>query len=576
MLARSPVLPGLPVLARRSVLARRAVLRRGTMAVRCRVGRRRRLGGILRVRLCEGSTAKAQGRRREDICHDPDAVHAFFRSAWMAQNHALTEHATERGMARKSRTDSDSPESVARAEAVGTAFTSPKPTLEERMATGKALRARVPRGSHAAFERRVGVDPVGILRQQALTRLPELVPVRHARMLLSPFAFLRGSAAVMAADLASTPVTGLEVQACGDMHVANFGVFASAERQLVFAINDFDETCPGPWEWDVKRLGASAYVAAQYLNGSIAACEEAARMAAASYRRRIRRYAHMGLLEIWYDTIHSDRLLRATPDWARASAAAALEKARRRTHLQVLGKMTDLVDDQHRIVEQRPYIVRATHTPSGRTVEDALGHFMVAYLESLAPERRQLLKRYRIIDVALKVVGVGSVGTRCWVGLLQGRDWDDPLFLQLKEAQRSVLSPYLPARSDAPANQGQRVVAGQRLIQGSPDIFLGWGHLDGVDFYVRQLRDMKGGLELEPEVTSPAAFIEYCGLCGWALALAHAKSGDAATIGGYLGKSEVFDDAIMRFAVAYAEQTRRDHEDFEKAARNGTIEAAAI
>ena len=299
-------------------------------------------------------------------------------------------------------------------------------------------------------------------------------------------------------------------------------------------------------------------------------------MAAASYRRHMRRYAHMGLLEVWYDTIDSDRLLRATPDWARASAAAALEKARRRTHLQVLDKMTDLVDDQHRIVEQHPYIVRATHTPSGRTVEDAVGHFMVAYLESLAPERRQLLERYRIIDVALKVVGVGSVGTRCWVGLLQGRDWDDPLFLQLKEAQRSVLSPYLPARSEAPENQGQRVVAGQRLIQGSPDIFLGWGRLDGVDFYVRQLRDMKGGFELEPEVTSPAAFVEYCSLCGWALALAHAKSGDAAAIGGYLGKSDVFDDAIMRFAAAYAEQTRRDHEDFAKAAHDGTIEVAAL
>lgn len=456
------------------------------------------------------------------------------------------------------------------------AFTAKRPGVEERMAAGKALRERIPRTSHADFERPPGVDPVAILRQQAVTRIPDLIPVRHARMMQSPFAFLRGSAAVMAADLAPTRTTGLEVQACGDMHVANFGVFASAERQLVFAINDFDETRHGPWEWDIKRLAASAYVAAHHLGGSIADSEAAANRAASSYRQRMRRYAGMGTLEVWYDTIDSNRLIESLPTSFQTAASAVLEKARRRTHMQVLDKMTDLVDERHRIVEQHPFIVRSKVTSTGRPVREALGHCLVAYLESLAPDRRLLLSRYRVIDVAQKVVGVGSVGTRCWVVLLQGRDEDDPLFLQMKEAQPSVLAAHLPARSDEPRNQGQRVVMGQRLIQGSPDIFLGWGHIDGVDFYIRQLRDMKGGIDLEPGLTTTAGFIEYCGLCGWALALAHAKSGDAALIGGYLGKSDVFDDAMVRFAAAYAEQTRHDYNTFAAAAREGVIEVAAL
>ncbi|WP_431273690.1 DUF2252 domain-containing protein [Variovorax ureilyticus] len=481
-------------------------------------------------------------------------------------------------MARNNGSEATSQAAIARAEELVEAFTAERPGVDERMAAGKALRERVPRASHGAFERRPEVDPVAILRQQAVTRLPDLIPVRHARMMQSPFAFLRGSAAVMAADLASSVTTGLQVQACGDMHVANFGVFASAERQLVFAINDFDETQPGPWEWDVKRLAASAYVASQYLGGDVAACEAAARAAAQSYRHRIRRYAGMGLLDVWYDTIDSARLIDALPTWLQPGAAAVLEKARKRTHLQVLDKMTDLVDDQHRIVEQHPFIVRQTHTSTGRPVQEALGLFLSGYLDSLAPDRRLLLSRYRMIDSAQKVVGVGSVGTRCWVALMQGRDKDDPLFLQLKEAQASVLSPYLPARPGftPPANQGERVVMGQRLIQGSPDIFLGWGHIDGVDYYVRQLRDMKGSIELEPHATPPSAFAEYCTLCGWALALAHAKSGDAALIGGYLGKSEVFDDAMVRFAAAYAEQTQHDYNAFAAAAREGVIEVAAL
>jgi len=461
-----------------------------------------------------------------------------------------------------------------RAEELSSAFTARKPTVDERMAIGKTIRERVPRASHGTFERPPGVDPVGILLAQARTRLPQLVPVRHARMLKSPFAFLRGSAAVMAADLAPTPTTALRVQACGDMHVANFGVFASAERQLVFAINDFDETQPGPWEWDIKRLAASAHVACQHLGGDREAREAAVRAAATSYRQRMRRYAGKGLLEVWYDTIDSARLLETLSPWFRSAASALLDKARKRNHLQVLDKMTDLVDDQHRIIEQHPFIVRVSHTSAGRPVEDALGHFLATYLDSLAPERRFLLSRYRVLDVAQKVVGVGSVGTRCWVVLMQGRDEDDPFFLQIKEAQPSVLSPYIPwpGSGKGPLNEGQRVVVGQRLIQGSPDIFLGWGQLDGIDFYVRQLRDMKGGIELDMGETTPSAFAEYCRLCGWALALAHAKSGDAAMIAGYLGKSEAFDDALVRFAAGYAAQTRRDHETFAEAARSGAVE----
>jgi uncharacterized protein (DUF2252 family) len=288
----------------------------------------------------------------------------------------------------------------------------------------------------------------------------------------------------------------------------------------------------------------------------------------------MRRYAGKGLLEVWYDTIDSARLLETLSPWFRSAASALLDKARKRNHLQVLDKMTDLVDDQHRIIEQHPFIVRVSHTSAGRPVEDALGHFLATYLDSLAPERRFLLSRYRVLDVAQKVVGVGSVGTRCWVVLMQGRDEDDPFFLQIKEAQPSVLSPYIPwpGSGKGPLNEGQRVVVGQRLIQGSPDIFLGWGRLDGIDFYVRQLRDMKGGIELDMGETTPSAFAEYCRLCGWALALAHAKSGDAAMIAGYLGKSEAFDDALVRFAAGYAAQTRRDHETFAEAARSGAVE----
>jgi uncharacterized protein (DUF2252 family) len=458
-----------------------------------------------------------------------------------------------------------------------TDFTAPKLSVEQRVAAGKALRVTVPHALHAQFrplpER---ADPVAILEEQARTRLPFLVPVRYARMLASPFAFLRGSAAIMAADLAPTPVTGLTVQACGDAHLANFGVFASAERNLVFGINDFDETLPGAWEWDVKRLAASAVTAGRFVGADRIACEEAARAVVESYRKHMREYARMSHLDVWYSMIDEKDVLAALSREARDDAERVMAKARRRNHAQVLEKMAQLVDDAHHIVEDKPLIVRETHTADGHPVEKAVDHTLHAYLDSLEEDRKVLFARYRVVDVARKVVGVGSVGTRCWVLLLSGNDDDkDPLFLQYKEAQRSVLAPYSKA---APWDcEGRRVVVGQRLIQGAPDIFLGWGvGIDGTHFYMRQLRDMKGSWEFHPEETPVKRLGEYCSLCGWALALAHAKSGDAALIAGYLGKNDSMSEAIAGFAAAYADQTERDYDSLVKAARSKRIRVAKV
>ena len=455
-----------------------------------------------------------------------------------------------------------------------TDFNAPMPSVDERMAAGKALRENVPHDLHAEYRpTSKRADPVAILEEQGKTRLPFLIPIRYARMLASPFAFLRGTAAIMAADLANTPVTGLPVQACGDAHVGNFGVFASAERNLVFAINDFDETLPGPWEWDLKRLAASAFVAGRFLGGDKAACGDAAHAAVRSYRKRMRDYARMSHLDVWYSTIDDKGILAAIAPEAREGAEKIMARARRRNHLQVLEKKAQLVDDQHHIVEDKPLIVRETHTVEGHPIAKAVDHTLHLYFDSLPEERKVLFARYRVVDVARKVVGVGSVGTRCWVLLLSGSDDDkDPLFLQYKEAQRSVLAPY----STAPLweCEGKRVVVGQRLIQGAPDIFLGWGiQIDGTHFYIRQLRDMKGSWEFGPD-TPVKRLADYCKLCGWALALAHAKSGDAAMIAGYLGKSEAMDDAVTRFAAAYADQTERDYDALVQAAKSKRIPVA--
>jgi len=455
-------------------------------------------------------------------------------------------------------------------------FTAKKPSVEERLAFGKAFRSKVPRADHARYEKSPDrPDPVDILEKQNLIRVQKLVPIRFARMLASPFSFLRGSAAIMAADLARTPITGMQVNACGDMHVANFGVYASAERSLVFAINDFDETHPAPWEWDIKRLAASAAVAMQFLGGDKAASADAARTIVRSYRKRIRRYADMGYLEVWYDRIDEQAILGTLSPKVRKRAERAIARAREKGHVQVLEKLTEQVNGEHRIVEDIPLIVRETHTEQGTPVAVALDHMLRSYLESLPLDRRRLLSRHRIVDAARKVVGVGSVGTACWVILLQGVDSDDPLFLQVKEAQPSVLQPYVDSKLPF-KNEGRRVVVGQRLTQGSPDIFLGWGHTEGKDFYVRQLADMKGSMSFgEGDREQIEPFMEYCGLCGWALALAHAKSGDPAKIAGYCGNSAALDDAIAKFALAYAKQTDEDYDALDKARRSGRIRVAS-
>jgi uncharacterized protein (DUF2252 family) len=451
-----------------------------------------------------------------------------------------------------------------------------RPSVEERLTLGKALRAKVPRAAHARYVVRPDrADPVEILERQNLTRVQKLVPVRFARMLASPFAFLRGSAAIMAADLAATPVSGLAVNACGDMHVANFGVYASAERNLVFAINDFDETHPGPWEWDLKRLAASAAVAVRFMGGDKATAGDAARAVVRAYRKRIRRFAEMSYLDVWYNRIDEQAVLETLSPRMRRRTEGFMAKARAKGHLQVLDKLTEHVDGEHRIIEEPPLIVRETHSEAGVPINVLLDGMLRSYLESLSYDRRQLLSRYRLVDSVRKVVGVGSVGTACFVVLLKGVDNDDPLFLQIKEAQRSVLQPYTSHRLPFD-NDGRRVVAGQRLIQGSPDIFLGWGELKGRHFYVRQLADMKGSIGFSARHFRTAeGFEAYCGLCGWALALAHAKSGDPAMIAGYCGNSDALDDAIAGFALAYGKQTERDHEALDKARRIGRIRVAA-
>jgi len=453
-------------------------------------------------------------------------------------------------------------------------FKSKQKTTEERLAEGKALRDKFPRkeqGDYKPDPKRA--DPVSILEEQGKTRLTELVPIRYARMLTSPFAFLRGGAAIMAADLAAGPKpTGIYVQACGDMHVANFGLFASAERTLIFGINDFDETLPGPWEWDIKRLVTSIVASGRYLGAKDNLCTESILAAVSSYKKSMRDYSSMGHIELVYATMTEKDLKKKLPPSVQKGLKKITDKAREHTHFQVLDKLTNIVDAKYRLRDDAPFIVHETHTKSGRPIDEALGLLLESYMLSLADDRVQLLKQYRIVDVARKVVGVGSVGTRCWIIFMLGNNSEDPLFLQVKEAQPSVFEPY--ASKSAYSNHGHRVVAGQRLLQAAPDIFIGWGEQDGIHFYIRQLRDMKGGVEFDPDKVNVENYPEYCKLCGEALALAHAKSGNAALISGYLGKSDEFDLAMVQFAFAYADQTEQDYQALEAAAESGRIKVA--
>jgi uncharacterized protein (DUF2252 family) len=391
----------------------------------------------------------------------------------------------------------------------------------------------------------------------------ELVPVRYGRMLESPFTFFRATAVVMASDLAATPVSGITAQLSGDAHLSNFGGYATPERTLVFDLNDFDETLPGPWEWDLKRLAASVVLASRANGFRAADCAASARAGVTSYRERMAEFAAMSHLAVWYTRITAAELSASLPKAMRKDSERWAKKATRRDHLQSLEKMTSLVDGKLRITDDPPLIVHQ----SDELVGDRLPIFAETYRSSLRDDVRALLQRYTFVDFARKVVGVGSVGTRCYVVLLRGNDNNDPLFLQIKEASASVLEPYLG--TSPYSNHGQRIVGGQHATQAASDIFLGWGQFEGTDFYVRQLRDMKASVDLT--IQTPERMTRYAELCGHVLARAHARTGDAAMISGYLGGGDTFDEAIAAFATAYADQTERDHAALVAAAKSGKV-----
>jgi uncharacterized protein (DUF2252 family) len=456
-------------------------------------------------------------------------------------------------------------------------------SVAERVARGKAARKETPRSSHADFQPApTRSDPVATLESQATTRLPELVPIRYGRMLVSPFSFYRGAAAIMAEDLATTPRSGLIVQCCGDAHLSNFGVFASPERRLVFDVNDFDETLPGPWEWDVKRLAASLLIAANDNGFPAKRGEQIVLAATETYRKWMRNFAAMPNLDVWYSRLDVEDFVakygsQVSPrDVTRAQKQFA--KARTRDSMSAFAKLTHVVDGRIEIVDESPLIVPLRKLAEG-TSEDALfgdlRKLIRRYRNTLEVDRRTLLEEFDLHDLARKVVGVGSVGTRAWIALFLGRDQKDPLFLQLKEAESSVLEAYLGASQFT--NHGQRVVTGQRLMQATSDIFLGWLHvpagLDGQarDFYVRQLKDWKGSAVIEQ--MNPDGMSTYGRLCGWTLARAHARSGDRIAIGSYLGSGPVFDHALVHFATAYAQQNTRDYKQLEAAVKAGRIYA---
>ena len=447
---------------------------------------------------------------------------------------------------------------------------------------GKTARRAVPRSSHAIWvappDRK---SPVAILAEQATTREPDLVPIRHGRMLVSPFTFYRGAAAIIAADLAGTPTTGLRVQLCGDAHLLNFGGYASPERDLVFDVNDFDETLPGPWEWDIKRLAASIDVAARGRDFTEVQTRQAVEATVRQYREAMRHFAELTELEVWYahlnealflERFHAELGTKKAPNLERT-----LEKARTKDSMKAFSKLTAVVDGQPRIVADPPLIVPIRDLVDAAARPDFEAEIKTIfrqYRRTLQGDRRHLLEQYELVDAARKVVGVGSVGTRCWVVLLMGRDDSDPLFLQMKEAQDSVLAPY--AGKSRFSNQGQRVVEGQRFMQASSDIFLGWIRMTGLDgnqrdFYVRQLWDWKLGVD--PSNLTPGNLSVYGRACAWTLARAHARSGDRIAIASYLGNSSVFDQAVTDFAAAYADQNERDYEEFAQAVKDGVLPA---
>jgi uncharacterized protein (DUF2252 family) len=460
----------------------------------------------------------------------------------------------------------------------------PHLTVEQRAARGKAARAEVPRSSLAAFEPSDDrPDPVVLLEEQAADRVPELVPIRYGRMLVSPFTFYRGAALIMAADLASTPTSGLHAQVCGDAHLSNFGVFGSPERRLMFDVNDFDETLPGPWEWDVKRLSASLEIAGRNNGFTDAERRTVVLAGARQYRTSMVEFAAMPNLQVWYLHLDIEAEFQKVQSQIKRKRGKAVEKdlakARARDNVQAFAKLTDEEKGEPRIVSNPPLIVPIEELiPKGTSREEIrkeLTQLIRKYRGTLETDRRYLVEQFRFVDLARKVVGVGSVGTRAWIGLFLGRDNQDPLFLQMKEAQESVLERFVG--KSAYSNHGQRVVAGQRLMQATSDIFLGWDRvtsgLDGRprDFYVRQLRDMKGSAEVESMI--PAGMAAYARLCAATLARAHARSGDRIAIASYIGKGDVFDLAIADFSAVYADQNERDYQRLQAAVKKGTIKA---
>jgi uncharacterized protein (DUF2252 family) len=459
----------------------------------------------------------------------------------------------------------------------------PHLTVAERMARGKAARAEVPRSRHAVFEPARGrVDPIKVLEGQAKTRVPELVPIRYGRMLVSPFTFYRGAAKIMAGDLAATPRSGLTVQCCGDAHLSNFGVFASPERRLVFDLNDFDETLPGPWEWDVKRLAASMLIAARDNGFAVKNQDQIVLDTVEGYRTAMARFAGMKNLDVWYAHLNIENVLAELGSQLKAGSVRrtekALAKARTKDSMSAFSKLARVVDGEARIVADPPLIVPIddlVHGGERDEMFDWLHELLRSYRSTLEYDRGVLLEQFRLADFARKVVGVGSVGTRAWIALLLGREGEDPLFLQMKEAEASVLEEFLgPSEFE---NHGERVVAGQRLMQASSDIFLGWLHVEsGIDgqerdFYGRQLKDWKGSAEIEQMI--PAGMAAYGRLCGWTLARAHARSGDRIAIAAYLGKGARFDRAIVEFSHAYAEQNESDYKALATAVESGSIAA---
>jgi uncharacterized protein (DUF2252 family) len=444
------------------------------------------------------------------------------------------------------------------------------PTREERYLAGKALRSVTPRKAQAAWEPPPGRrDPVEILIESSEGRIPELVPIRYGRMIQTPFAFYRGAAAIMAADLAATPNSGIRVQASGDCHLANFGGFATPERRIVFDMNDFDETTPAPWEWDVKRLAASFVIAGRNNRFTPGDCRQAAVASVRSYRERMAEYAAMPTLRAWYSYIDFESEIEAAADpELRKLYKKLLDKAERRDPSNEFPKLAHRVEGKP-VINDNPPLIYHLEEQKHSEWQAAMLQELQRYRESLPQDRQLLFDRYRFADAATKVVGVGSVGTHCAVALFFATD-DDPLFLQIKEARDSVLEPY--AGKSPFKNRGQRVVVGQRLMQSASDIFLGWTEGDGRrHFYFRQLRDVK----IKPviEIMKPLNLTNYAVGCGWALARAHSRSGEAGLLAGYMGKSDTFDEAIGDFAAAYADQNERDHAALVEALRQGRVEA---